>query len=279
MTAAVRSELRKYATTRMAWAMPLAMFVLGAAFAALQGLILAVIGEFPGMDGESVRPADLWDDLTVARMVYTGGVSMGYLLALVLGILSMSGEFRHRTLTATLLATPRRGRLIAAKLGGLVLVVLLNAVVFTVGSVVGGGVMLAVGGSAVFPEPADLLGTLARMVLVLVLWGLMGFGLGVVIPNQVIALFVGVGFTLLLEPLVGFGLTFVEWLADAAKFFPSQATMSTLDLFAGVDPEVRQTLGGAEDQLTWWVAALVLLGYAAVMVVLGWVLTSRRDVA
>src|SRR5699024_11074130 len=151
------------------------------------GLFLAVIGEFPGVDGEVVRPAEVWDDLTVARMVYTGGVSMGYLLALVLGILSMSGEFRHRTLTATLLATPRRGRLIAAKLVGLVLVVLLNAVVFTAGSVLGGGIMLAVGDVSVFPDPAQLVGTLARMVLVLVLWGLMGFGLGVIIPNQVIA--------------------------------------------------------------------------------------------
>lgn len=279
MTSAVRAELRKYFTTRLSWSMPLAMFVLGALFAALQGLFLAVIGEFPGADGEMVRPAELWDDLTVARLVYTGGISMGYLLALVLGILSMSGEVRHRTLTSTLLATPRRGRLITAKLAGLAVVVVLNALAFTAGSLLGGGIMLAVGDAALFPEPGQLLATLARMVLVLVLWGLMGFGLGVLIPNQVIALFVGVGFTLLLEPLIGFGLTFVDWLADAAKFFPSQATMATLDLYSGVDPATQQSLGGAEDPLTWWVAALVLLGYAAVMVVLGWVLTSRRDVS
>ena len=61
MTAAVRSELRKYATTRMAWAMPVAMLLIGAAFAALQGLFLAVIGEFPGADGEIIRPAEVWD--------------------------------------------------------------------------------------------------------------------------------------------------------------------------------------------------------------------------
>lgn len=279
MIAAVRAELRKNFTTRLSWSMPLAMFVLGALFAALQGLFLAVVGEFPGADGEMVRPAELWDDLTVARMVYTGGVSMGYLLALVLGILSMSGEVRHRTLTSTLLATPRRGRLLAAKLLGLVVVVVLNAVAFTVGSLIGGGIMLAVGDVAIYPEAGELTATLARMVLVLVLWGLMGFGLGVLIPNQVVALFVGVGFTLLLEPLIGFGLTFVEWLADAARYFPSQATMATLDLYSGVDPEMQQSLGGAEDPLTWWVGALVLLGYAAVMVVLGWVLTTRRDVS
>lgn len=279
MIAAVRAELRKYFTTRLSWGMPVAMFVLGALFAALQGLFLAVIGEFPTADGEMVRPAELWDDLTVARMVYTGGVSMGYLLALVLGILSMSGEVRHRTITSTLLATPRRGRLITAKLAGLVLVVILNALVFTVGSLVGGGITLAIGDVALFPEPAQLLATLGRMVLVLVLWGLMGFGLGVLIPNQVIALFVGVGFTLLLEPLIGFGLTLVDWLADAARFFPSQATVAALDLFSGLDPEMQQSLGAAEDPLTWWVGALVLLGYAAIMVVLGWVLTARRDVS
>lgn len=279
MTALVRAELRKYLTTRLSWAMPLAMFVLGAIFAAMQGLFLAVIGEIPTGDGQVIRPTEIWDDLTVARMVYTGGVQMGYLLALVLGILSMSGEFRHRTLTATLLAAPRRGRLIVAKLAGLVVVVALNALAFVAGSVLGGAIMLAVGDAAVFPEPAELVGTLARMVLVLVLWGAMGFGLGVLIPNQVLALFVGVGFALLIEPLLGFGITFVDWLADAAKFFPSQASLAALDLYSGVDPAVRQSLGGAEDSLTWWVAALVLAGYAAVMVLIGWVLTERRDVS
>lgn len=279
MTALVRAELRKYFTTRLSWAMPLAMLVVGALFAALQGLFLAVIGEFPGADGEMIRPTEIWGELTVARMVYTGGIQIGYLLALVLGILSMSGEFRHKTLTATLLAAPRRGRLIAAKVLALVVTVGLNALAFTVGSLIGGGIMLIVGDAAVFPEPVDLLLTLGRMLLVLVLWGLMGFGLGVIIPSQVAALFVGIGFALLIEPLIGFGLTFVDWLADAAKFFPSQATTATLDLFSGVDPAMRQSMGGgAEDPLTWWVAALVLLAYAALLTLLGWVLTSRRDV-
>ena len=274
----VRAELRKYLSTRLSWAMPLAMFAMGAIFAALQGLVLAVIGEFPGADGTVIRPSEMFEDLTLARMVYTGAIQMGYLLAMVLGILAMSGEYRHRTITSTLLAAPRRGRLISAKLVGLVAVVALNAVAFVAGSVLGGAIMLAVGDAAVFPEPAALLTTFLRMVLVLVLWGLIGFGLGVVIPNQVMALFVGVGVTLLVEPLLGFGLTFVEQLKDAARYFPSQASMATLDLYDGVDPAAAQQLGSAEP-LTWWVAALVLLGYALVMTVLGWVLTSRRDVS
>ncbi|GAA5165241.1 ABC transporter permease subunit [Ornithinimicrobium tianjinense] len=278
MTGLVRAELLKYFTTRMSWSMPLTMFLVGAIFAAVQGLVLVLIGEFPGSGGEVIRPAELFDDLTLARMVYTGAIQMGYLLALVLGILAMGGEFRHRTITSTLLSAPRRGRLLTAKVTGLVLVVLVNGVAFVAGSLLGGGIMLAVGDAAVFPEPGQLLGTPAKMLLILVLWGLIGFGLGVLIPNQVIALFVGIGVTLLIEPLLGFGLTFVDQLKEAARYFPSQATTSVLDLFAGVDDATAQSMGSA-DPLTWWVGALVLLGYAAVMTLLGWVVTTRRDVS
>ena len=273
----VRAEVRKYLTTRLSWSMPLAMFVLAAIFAAVQGLVLAVIGEIPSPDGSVMRPSEMFDDLTLARMVYTGAIQMGYLLALVLGILSMSGEYRHRTMTATLLSAPRRGRLIAGKLGALVVVITLNALAFVVGSVVGGAIMLAIGDATLFPEPVELLSTFARMLLVLLLWGLIGFGLGVLIPNQVVALFVGVGVTLLIEPLLGFVLTFVEQLKDAARYFPSQASMATLDIYEGVDPGTAQQLGSA-GPLDWWVGALVLLGYAAVMTALGWLLTRRRDV-
>ena len=111
MTRLVHAELRKYLTTRLAWSMPLTMFLLGGIFAAVQGLVLVLLGEIPtGAGGEVIRPSELFDDLTLARMVYTGAVQMGYLLALVLGILTMSGEFRHKTITATLLSSPRRGR-------------------------------------------------------------------------------------------------------------------------------------------------------------------------
>ncbi len=277
MIGLVRSELRKAFTTRMAWGMPLAQFLLAAAFAAITGGFLLFV-DIPGAGGQTVPARELFEDTVLARMTYTGGVQIGYLLALVLGILSMGGEYRHKTLTATLLAAPRRGQVIWAKVAALAIVVVLNGLAHLAGAVLGGGIMLLVADVPLFPDTADLAGVMLRLLLVLVLWGLMGLGLGVLIPNQVVALFVGVAFAFLIEPLLSFGITFVEALADAARFFPSQASASALSIFEGVDPGTVQSLGGNPDQLQWWVAALTLLVYAAVMTVIGWVLTQLRDV-
>ncbi|MFK5633252.1 MULTISPECIES: ABC transporter permease [unclassified Ornithinimicrobium] len=271
----VRAELRKATTTRLVWTMPLAMFLLGVAFTAISGYFL-VFAELPGMD---VRMSEGMSELTLARSVYTGAIQMAYLLALVLGILTVTGEYRHQTLTSTFLAEPRRGRVIVAKLVALVVVVLVNGLAHVAGSFVGGASVLAAGDVAVFPEPADLTWTLLRMLLVLVLWGLMGLGLGVLIPNQVAALFVGVSVAFLVEPLLGFGVASFDRVAEAARYFPSQATLSALSVYEGMDAGTAQDLGGAPDPLSWWGGSLVLLAYAGVMTAIGWVITRRRDVS
>ncbi|AXH96142.1 ABC transporter permease subunit [Ornithinimicrobium avium] len=279
MTGLIRSELRKAFTTRTGWGMPLAQFLLAAVFVGITATFMLFVS-VPGPTGEGggAPLADSLDPAVLARTIYTGGLQVGYLLSLVLGILSMGTEYRHKTLTATFLASPRRGRVITSKVVALTLVVVINGLAHLAGALITGGAMLMAADRAVFPDAGDLIGVLARLLLVLVLWGLMGLGLGVLIPNQVAALFVGVAFAFLIEPLLGVFIGMVDSLADVARFFPSQASSAALSLFQGMDATTIEQAGGNPDQLSWWVAALVLLGYAAVMTLIGWVLTQRRDV-
>lgn len=278
MVALIRAELRKYLSTRMVWGMGLAMFLTGAGFAALFGAFM-IYGEIGGPGGATIEPTAVLPELTLARIIYTAGISLGYLLALCIGILSIGQEFRHKTATSTFLAAPRRHRVIGAKSAALVLIAAGNGVAHVLGALLGGGILLAINGLAVFPEPVDLLRTLALVLLVLGLWALMGLGVGVLIPNQVAALFIAVAVAWIVEPLLGFALTFVSWGEGMARFFPSQATTATLDLSSGMDAATSEMMGMAGDPLTWWAGALVLVGYAVVLAGVGLVLTRRRDIA
>lgn len=279
MSALVRSELRKYFSTRMWWGMALAMFLVGGIFAAFTGAF-TLYGELPAGPGDSmIKMGDVLPELTTARIIYSGGINFAYMLALVIGVLSMGQEFRHKTVSGTFLAGPRRHRVVIAKVVALVAIITVNAAAFFAGSLVGGGILLTTGDAAIFPQPADLLQTFALMLLILIVWCLIGLGLGVLLTNQVAALFIGIAFTLIVEPLVAFGLTFLDGGDAIAKFFPSQAATATLSLFSGIDPALAEMMGASGEQLTWWGGALTLLGYALVMTLIGLVLTRRRDIA
>lgn len=277
MTGLVRSELRKYFSTRLAWGMPLAMFLTGALFAMITALFIN-FGSIDLPTGAEVNLKDVLPDVTLARMVYTGGVQMGYLLALVLGVLSMGTEFRHKTVSSTFLAGPRRIQVVLAKVIGLAVVVTVNALAHIGGVVVGGAITLGVTNLPVFPEPVEMIRTLLLLVLVLVLWGLMGLGLGVLVTNQIAALFIGVALAWIVEPLLGWGLSFLDGGDQVARFFPSQATSATLSVFSGADGAVAQAMGGSPNQLAWWSGALTLLLYAGIMTAIGIWLTQRRDI-
>lgn len=278
MTGLVRSELRKFFTVRMSWGITLAAFILGAALTALSGWFM-VHGSIPMPDGESLSLADSMDEASLARMIYTQSISMGYLLTFVMGIIVIGGEYRHKTITATLLAGPRRGMLILAKLVGTALISIIIGLAHLAGSVLAGGLILASGGHDAFPDPGQLGLVFLRVLLVLVLWGLIGLGLGVVIPNQVVALFVGVAIVWIVEPIVGVFIGMTSWGETLATYLPAQVSLSTVDAYSGLSGSAADALGISGPTLTWWVAALVLAAYAAVMSIIGWLLTHRRDVS
>jgi len=263
---AVRAELLKFLTTRLWWGMAIGIFIAGAAFALLFGILFT--SDDVGATGPGGIPTG--DDLQIANSVYTGGLSVGYLLMLTIGVIQIGAEYRHSTITTTFLAVPRRAIAMLAKVAALLLIGTGYGVVSLLGSVSVGALTLNARGADAFPSP-ELLRTLALSLLVLGLWALIGLGVGILIPNQVAALLIGVGVAWIVEPLLGLGLRAWEFGSEhIAPYLPTQATNAVVNAVQNSLDEVR---------LSWWAAAVTLALWAAVLSGIGTLLTVRRDVS
>ena len=264
MLAPVRAELLKFFTTRLWWGMAIAVFLTGAAFAALFGYALTAVPL--GTDGTPTgTPTQL------VNTVYTGGLSMGYLLLLTIGILQIGSEYRHKTISSTFLTTPRRVQAMLAKVVALLVIGALYGLISIVSSVGVGATVLKLAGHDPFPS-SEVFRTMALSLLVLGLWGLIGLGVGILIKNQVAALLIGIGVAWIVEPVAGLLLGFWDFGAEhIVKYLPSQATSAVVN---------SVTQGGQQvARLEWWAGALVLAAYAAVLAGFGIWRTLREDVS
>jgi hypothetical protein len=262
MGGTITAEFRKFFTTRLWWGMGIGVFIAGAGLA---GVFAAISGSDFGGGGRQVR----LDPTQTATNVYVAGLSIAYLMTLAVGVMGIGSEYRHKTITSTFLSTPRRVRVMVAKVVSLLGSGAMYGAIFLVGSVGVGATVLSLRGMSAFPETGPILRTLALSLLVLGLWGLIGLGAGILIPNQVAALLVSIGVAWIVEPIAGLILGNWSWGADIARFFPSQATGAIVQSVSGAP--------GA-NPLPWWGGALVLIAYAAVLAGIGSVLTVRRDV-
>ncbi|GAB3112647.1 ABC transporter permease [Janibacter alkaliphilus] len=264
MIATVRSELLKFFTTRLWWGMAIAVVLVGAAFAALNGFFLTS-SSAEEMMGGPMDPTDL------AINVYTGGLGVGYVLLLTIGVMQVGSEYRHKTITSTFLATPRRVKVMGSKVLALLVLGVVYGLLAIVSSVFVGGAILGIQGAELFPS-ADVWRTLALGMLVLGLWALIGLGVGILIPNQVAALVLAISIAWIVEPIIGVLLGITEWGAEIAQYLPSAATSAVLAISA--QPGAEET-----QQLSWWAGALVLAGWAALFAVPGIFRAVRQDVS
>jgi ABC-type transport system involved in multi-copper enzyme maturation permease subunit len=266
MTRAISAEFRKFFTTRLWWGMAIAVFLSGALLALLFGLLFTS----SAVAGEQGVPTT---DLALARNVFTGGIGVGYLLTLAVGVMTIGSEYRHKTITSTFLSTPKRVRVMGAKVISLLVVGAMYGVISLIGAVGVGALILSSRGHSPFADP-QIWRSLALALLVLGLWALIGLGAGILIPNQVAALLISVGVAWIVEPIISGVLTIPEWGKSISPYLPSQATSAMLGsegtAFGG---------GGTARMLSWWAGALVLAAYAAVMAGVGSFLTVRRDIS
>lgn len=185
MKEVIISELRKISTTKLWWIALLCVFVLGGAYAILPAA-LAVLQQ--PVQGETVPPGfDTWGTV---MSVYNGGNTLSRVFALLVGVMAMGGEYRHKTLTSTYLATPQRRRVIAAKaisLGAYGLLYGLASVL--AGVLVAVAFVIAQDGSFFLSDPATWR-SLGLGVLSIALWAMIGPGIGLLIKNMMVALLV-----------------------------------------------------------------------------------------
>jgi len=268
MAGAVKAEFRKFFSTRMWWGMAIGVFLAGALFAVLFALVVAGSRQQGGPGGGGPRLPGL-DNTEMVSTVYTAGLSIAYLLTLVVGVMSIGSEYRHKTVTSTFLSTPKRVRVMVAKVTSLLGIGVFYGLVFLVGSVGVGGAAIAMKGFSPFPEVGPIARALALSLLVLGLWSLLGLGAGILIPNQVAAILIAVGAAFIVEPLAGFLLSLVSWGEKIVPYMPSQATAAMVG---------QINTSSTVKPLSWWAGALVLVAYAAVLAGIGSFLTVRRDV-
>ena len=272
LTAATRAETTKQFTTNMWWILAIVLFVYVGSTAAALGFVFsaAATGSLPG-------DAPLIPQDGLAALLYSSATSIGYVFPLLIGTLMVTTEFRHKTLTPTFLATPRRGRVLGAKIAVGVLMGVLFGVIGVLASVATSApFLLAFDVETGLADP-EIWAQLGRMLLAYVLWVLVGIGVGVLVRNQVGAIVGVLVFTQFLEPIVRTAAAFVEGLADVTRYLPGAAgdALVGASLFAMTGADA-QTAG---DALEWWAGGLVLLGYAVVLIVIGHVVSWRRDVS
>lgn len=265
MGAAVKAEFLKFFSTRMWWGMGIAVLASGLLFAALNAILMTSPEFVDQMAAAGMPPLN---DVQLAKSVYTGGISVAYMLTLAIGVLAIGAEYRHKTISATFLATPRRARVMGAKVIALLGIGAFYGALSLLSSVALGASILSIRGRTPFPD-ASVWRTLALSLLVLGLWALIGLGVGILIPNQVAALMISVGVAFIVEPLLTLLLASFETGRSIVRFLPATATSATFE--AG-------SSGPGVQMLSWWAGALVLAGYAAVMAGVGTALTLRRDV-
>jgi ABC-type transport system involved in multi-copper enzyme maturation permease subunit len=187
-----------------------------------------------------------------------------YVFALLLGVLIITVEFRHKTVTTSFLTTPHRTRFVLGKILMAALAGAALAVVVLVGTVVGGGIALSAKGGS-FSDMAHQIGAVAPgMILVYALFAVLGVGVGSLLTNQVAAIVVCLGWFLILENIIG-GI----W-EGTVRWLPSGAALAASSVSAG----------GANSigLFTWWQGSLLILAYGLAFAAVGSLLLTRRDI-
>lgn len=248
MRALLRAELLKQRSTRTC----LGLFV-----AMLSLVLLAVLLHGFGLPAEDLGGTHL------QLMVFGRGEFLGVLFAALLGAMSITAEIRHGTIRSTFLVTPRRARVVAAKVWTSILIGTGFGLVAGAVATAAGTVALRARGIDVQLDGGDYVLLVVGSAGAAALWAAIGVGVGALVRNQVPTLIGICAWLLFVEGLlVG---DVAGGLGDVGRFLPGAAAAA----ISGQDPGTLLAPAVGLALLALYAAAAALAGSLAI---------SRRDV-
>jgi len=241
VSALLRAELLKLRTTRTFVTLVIVTLALSLLVVGLSTMLTE------GFTEDSVRELFTFD--------------FSSLFILLLGVVGMAGEWRHRTITSSVLAAPDRVRLLAAKLISYAVAGTVLSLIVTAALMVLGTLILSSRGETTLGL-ADLADVLWRNLVVAALLGAFGVCIGGLLRNQIVAIVGLLIFAFVLEP------TLLALEPEVGRFGP---TVGAPNGIIGINPVSEG------DLLAPGIAFVVMLGWVG----LGFAATAaalrRRD--
>jgi ABC-type transport system involved in multi-copper enzyme maturation permease subunit len=243
MTAQINAELLKIRSTRTTIALALAMLALVLLFTLLSGLLT-----------KAPHLATSQDQIGMLSVGSLAGV-----LSALAGVMLITSEYRYGTIRPTFLFTPRRSRVLAAKLAA----GLLGGIAFgAAGEALGFGIgyaILAARGIPYVPSTGATALVLGGTIAASALWGAIGVGVGAIVRNQVGAIVALLAWGFVVENLL------FAFVPNVGRFTPGNAENALVGL-------------NTKHLLTPAAGAATLIAWTATLAVIGATLAARCDV-
>ncbi|MFI5906838.1 ABC transporter permease [Dactylosporangium sp. NPDC051541] len=214
----------------------------------------------------------------IAANVYTSGQFFGLMMVMLMAILLITNEFYHQTATATFLATPKRTKVIVAKLITGAAMAFMFWLLATVINLIVGAIFFSAEGVGNSLGHWDAQQAILLNLLVYALWAVFGIGIGVLLRSQIgatitaaVVYTIGTYAALIVLALIREYLIKEDWVLQAAVYIPPLASEHVVGSLQG---QMGDTHLPAR-----WVGVVVLVGWAVVLGGIGTLITRKRDIA
>ena len=278
----IRAEIMKIRTTNTWW-----LFLIGMVAVTALAFLFNGVGhhyelyppsangaraaELQAQAAQSGTPAGL---AKIAADMLTSGQFFGMLFAIMIGVLVVTNEFFHQTVTTTFMTNPHRTAVIMAKAVAAAMFGALFWLVATALDYIATPIYLHSQHVSVDITQWTVTRSVLLNLLAFVLWAIFGLGLGTLIRSQIGAVVTGALLYLLGSVVVELVFNLIH------TVYPHDWVLTAQVLAPAVASIVMITPGRAfEHAPAEWVGGAVLVAYALVSGGIGVWLTRRRDVA